>query len=322
MKSDCLTKTAGRRWCFRVPAAMVALALAAGLGLADSVAPAVAPEKPTAEAEFKALQQRDQETREDLSRWLRETAARDEHLADRTPHFLSQRMEHRIHSVAMGYMDFLARHPGHEAAAALHNAFGPDMADDLEAIRQWEEDRVAAPASPAPWNHLAHHLAHNGRTADAFVCFEKSLDLSPREAVYFFDFATAMLLYRTDAMSRYKLTEPELFERVLLTYRRGLRLEPESYARAADYAQTFYVVRPARPAEGLAAWESALKLAATEPERDEARTHLARYAIHAGKFGIARLYLDLVREPRFEPVKESMLRRIDEAAKVAPKSGS
>lgn len=322
MKSDCLKKTAALRWCFRVPVAMVALVLAAGLGFANAVPPALAPEQPAAEAEFKALLQRDQETREDLSRWLRDTAARDEHLAGRTPHFLSQRMEHRIQSVAMGYMDFLARHPGHEAAAALHNAFGPDMADDLEAIRRWEEGRVAAPASPAPWNQLAHHLAHNGRTVDAFVCFEKSLGLSPREAVYFFDFATALLLYRTDAMSRYKLTEPELFERVLLTYRRGLRLEPESYARAADYALTFYVVRPARPAEGLAAWESALKLTTTETERAEARTHLARYAIHAGKLGIARLYLDLVQEPSFEPVKASLLRRIDDAGKTAPKSGS
>lgn len=275
-----------------------------------------------AETEFKALRQRDQDARADLSRWLRETAARDEHLTERTPHFLSSRMEHRIHAIATGYMDFLARHPGHAEAGANQTAFGADMTEDLEAIRRWEEGRMESPASPAPWNHLAHYLAHNGRTVDAFVCFEKSLDLSPREAAYFFDFATAMLLYRTDAMSHYKLTENELFDRVLLTYRRGMKLEPESFARAVDYAQTFYVIRPARPVEGWGAWENTLKLATTDGQRDEVRTHLARYAIHAGKLGIARLYLDQVQDPRLEPVKESLLRRIDEAAKATPKSGS
>lgn len=286
-----------------------------------AASPPVAPQVATA-AEFKTLQAREAEARADMSRWLRETTARDAHLLDRTPNFLSQRMEHRIQSVTVGYADFLARHPAHVATTLQQAAFGADMAEDLSAIRDWEAARAEQPDSPAPWNQLAHVLAHDGRTVDAFVCFEKSLELAPREAHYFFDFATAMLLYRTDAMSHYKLSESELFDRVLLTYRRGLKLEPENFARAAEYAQTFYVIRPARPDEAQAAWEHALKLATDDEQRDEARTHLARQALQAGKLGIARLYLDLVQDARFEPVKESLLRRIEEAAKAATKSGS
>lgn len=280
-----------------------------------TVAPS-APAKPSVEAEFKALQARDADARQDMSRWLRETAARDEHLSDKAPHPLSTRIEHRGQLVLAAYADFLARHPRHSAALHEEAGFRADLAEGLTAIRHWEEARAEAPASPAPWNELAHFLSHNGRTLDAFACFEKSLSLSPREAVYFFDFATAMLLYRTDAMSHYQLTEPELFDRVLVTYRRGLKLEPESFHRAADYAQTFYVVKPARPAEGLAAWEHAFKLAEDDYQRAEARTHLARYAIHAGRLGIARLYLDQVQEPRLEPLKESLLRRINDADKA------
>lgn len=325
MKSCLVTEMAAvGGMCLRLTAALVWAVLLAvrPLGAVTPAPAQVEAVRPTAGAEFQALRQRDEEARAEFSRWLRETAARDEHLAGRTPHFLSTRMEHRVQSVAVAYMDFLARHPGHLEAAALHTAFGADMADDLEAIRQWEEGRLESPASPGPWNHLAHHLAHNGRTVDAFVCFEKSLELAPREAVYFFDFATAMLLYRTDAMSHYKLTEAELFDRVLLTYRRGMKLEPEDFGRAVDYAQTFYVVRPARPAEALAAWEHALKLATTDSQRDEVRLHLARHAVTAGKLGTARLYLDQVQEPRFEPVKESLLRRIEDAARPSPKAGS
>lgn len=280
-------------------------------------APAV---RPSIAAEFKALQDREADARQDMSRWLRETAARDEHLADKATHVLSARMEHRGQLVLAAYAEFLARHPHHPSALEEEAGFRADLGEDLDAIRRWEEARALDPASPAPWNELAHTLAHHGRTVDAFICFERSLDLSPRAAVYFFDYATAMLLYRTVAMSHYQLTEPEVFERVLTLYRRGMKLEPDNFQRAADYAQTFYLVKPARPAEGLAAWEHAFKVATDDLERDEVRTHLARHAIHTGRLGIARLYLDLVQEPQLEPVKESLLRRLNEAGK-AEKSG-
>lgn len=273
---------------------------------------------PSVEAEFRALQARAADARQDISRWLRETAARDEHLAGKSAHFLSTRMEHRTQLVLAAWVEFLARHPRHLGALGEEAEFRADLTEDLDAIRRWEAGRTSHPASPAPWNELAHSLAHGGRTADALVCFEKSLDLSPHEAVYFFDYGTAILLYRSVAMSHYQLTEPELFERVLTLYRRGMRLEPDSFQYAADYAQTFYIVKPARPAEGLAAWEHAFKLATTGSGRDEVRTHLARYAIHAGRLGMARLYLDQVQEPRLEPVKESLRRRVQEATKGTP----
>jgi cytochrome c-type biogenesis protein CcmH/NrfG len=284
-----------------------------GFATVVPVAPAT---KLTVEAEFKALQARDEDARQDMSRWLRETAARDEHLSGKSPHLLSTRMEHRLQVVIATYAEFLAGHPNHTEAAMQQEVFRADITDDLEHIRRWEEARTNDPSSPAPWNELAHTLAHNGRTIDAFVCFEKSLDLSPREAVYFFDYATAMLLYRTVAMSHYQFAEPELFERVLTLYRRGMRLEPESFRLAADYAQTFYLVKPARAAEGLAAWEHAFRLTEEEAQQDEVRSHLARYAIHSGNLKLARVHLAQMTAPHLEPVKESLLRRIADAAKA------
>ena len=278
--------------------------------------------KDKAETEFTLLRQRDEEARDDFGRWLRDTEARDEHMEDRCTNFLSARMEHRIQAVASSFTEFVGRYPEHAEAVARQVAFREDMAADLEAIRQWEEERSDSPYSPAPWNRLAHYLTHVGRIADAFACFEKSLDLAPGEAVYFFDYATAMLLYRNEATSHYKLTESKLFDRVLITYRRGLRLQPDDYKLAADYAQTFYMIRPARSAEGLSAWEGALKLATTDAQRDEVRLHLARYSITAGKLGIARLYLDQVRDSQFEAIKASLLRRIEDAAKTGSKLGS
>ncbi len=267
------------------------------------------------EAEFKALQAREEDARQDMSRWLRETEASDDYLADKPKNFLSARMEHRLAQISAAFAKFLAAHPGHAAATALETSFRAEITDDLEAIRRWEEDRALAPDSPEPWNELAHYLVHNGRMIDGFDTFEKSISLASNSASYVFDYATALLLYRNDAMSHYKLTEPELFARVLMLCRRGLRLEPESFRFAAEYARTFYLIRPARPTEGMAAWNVALRLATEDAQRDEVRTHLARYAIHAGHLNLARIHLDLVKDVRLEPVKESLLRKINEAAK-------
>lgn len=276
---------------------------------------AATPAPVASETEFKALQARDAVARQEMSRWLRDAVAHDDHLADKSPHFLSARIEHRLGVVSAAYAGFIARHPEHPTAAALEASFRAEITDDLDAIRRWEEDLQEDPDSPTPWNELAHYLTHNGRTVDGFMCFEKSVSLGSDEAVYLFDYGTALLLYRPDAISHYKLTEQEVFARVLSIYRRGLRLEPDSFRFAAEYAQAFYLIKPARPAEGLAAWHDAAKVAVKDGERDEAHTHLARYAIHAGHLNLARIYLDQVKDPRLEPVKESLLRRINDATK-------
>lgn len=272
--------------------------------------------KPSEDAEFKALQAREADARRDMSRWLAETAAHDEHFDDKPQNVLSARMEHRLRLVCAAFAEFRARHPDHAPAEVLEQAFRADLTADLEAIRRWEEGRAEDSLSAAPWNELAHYLSHDGRLAEAFECFEKSLVVGPDEAVYYFDFATAMLLYRADAARLFKLTEQAVFDKVLILYRRGMRLEPESFARAAEYAQTFYLITPARRAEGLAAWHHAYSLATTEPDREEVRTHLARYAILAQHLNLARLYLDQVSDARLDTVKESLLRRISEAGKL------
>ncbi len=324
MMNDSLTNAQTPRFSLAgLPLGLLALLLAcftpqqaAAISAATS-APVPAAKSTPVETEFQALQARELDARQDMSRWLRETDASDDHLANKPQNFLSVRMEHRLAQINAAFAKFLTAHPEHAAAAALGASFRTDVADDLEAIRRWEEERAEDPDSPAPWNDLAHYLVHNGRMIDGFECFEKSLSLAPDSAVYVFDYATALLLYRNDAMSHYKLTEAEVFSRVLMLYRRGLRLEPQSFRYAAEYARTFYLIRPARPAEGFAAWNEALRLATVDEQRDEARTHLARYAIHAGHLNLARIHLEQVKDLRLEPVKESLLRKVNEGAKPA-----
>ncbi|PAW87037.1 MAG: hypothetical protein B9S33_06880, partial [Pedosphaera sp. Tous-C6FEB] len=170
--------------------------------------------------------------------------------------------------------------------------------------------------SAEPWRELADQLLHTGRVMVAFECFEKCLALLPLEASYYEDFATTLLLYRPDAAAHYKLTEQAVFDKALRMYRRGMNLEPENFRQAVALAEAYYLVTPARLVEGQAAWEHAFKLAGDESERSEALVHLARYAINRSHPNLARVYLEQVKEPRWELPKLALLRRIADAAKT------
>lgn len=299
---------------FPVGQALLALLLACWCAEAS---PTPAAAKPIAAkvAALADLQARMLDAQDDMFRWLLEMPALNEHPEEKAQHLLSLRIEHRFKSICELAAEFRRKHSECAELESIETPFRENITHQLEAIRQWEVARNDHPDSAAPWNELAHHLLHSGRVSEALVCLEKSLALLPPEPVYYFDYGTCLLLYRTDAMRHYKLTEPAVFDKVLTIYRRGMKLEPQSFQHAVAFAESYYLITPARPTEGLAAWEHALTLARNPTERSEAVLHLARYAIHRNHANLARIYLEQVTEPRLAPVKTALLRRLADSAK-------
>lgn len=266
-------------------------------------------------AEFKALKARVEDAQHDIVRWLLETPALNEYPEETPLRLLSSRIEHRFQAVCEAVDAYRQRHAEHTELEAIEQPFRQGMTDDLEAVQRWEIARNEDPESASPWNDMAHYFLHSGRVGKAFVCFEKSLSLLPLETTFYSDFATTLLLYRPDAMRHYKLTEQAVFDKALAMYRRTMRIEPRSFEQAVAFAESYYLVTPARHAEGQAAWDHALSLAVTEAERGEALLHLARYAIQRSHSNLARIYLAQVNASRWEPAKLALLRRIEDATK-------
>lgn len=264
---------------------------------------------------LKALKAHVADAQEDVYRWLRELPAIEGHPEEEPNHILSLRIDHRFKLATEAIAAFRQKHPDTTEVEAIESPFRREIVQLLESVRQLEVARHEQPESAEPWNELADQLLHTGRVVEAFECFEKSLALLPLEASYYADFATSLLLYRQDAAAHYKLTEQAVFDKALRMYRRGMNLEPENFRHAVALAEAYYLVTPARLAEGQAAWDHALKLAGDESERNEALVHLARYAINRGHPNLASVYLEQVKEPRWELPKLALLRRIADAAK-------
>jgi tetratricopeptide (TPR) repeat protein len=103
-----------------------------------------------------------------------------------------------------------------------------------------------------------------------------------------------------------------VFDYSLDLYRKAMKLDPENFVLASDYAQSYYGIRPPRWKEGLAAWQKALKIANDEIEREGVYIHLARINIHLDNFEEARRQLNLVSHSMYDQLKARVLRNLEE----------
>ena len=100
--------------------------------------------------------------------------------------------------------------------------------------------------NPAVWNQLANYYGHNGDVTNAFAHYAEAIRLDPTEPVYYQNFATTVYLFRKDAQEFYRITEPQVFDKALDLYRKAMKLNPDSFVLATDYAESYYGIKPWR----------------------------------------------------------------------------
>jgi tetratricopeptide (TPR) repeat protein len=279
--------------------------------------PAAAAQTEQLEREYQKLLEADDAAQSEVDKWIREANAFEIQGATSSREKLNARIEQRFAPVRKSYEDFIGRNPGHVRARLAFGSFLYETHGEEEAIMQWEKALELDPKNPATWNNLAHHYGHRGPVRKAFEYYAKAIELSPEEPVYLQNFATTMYLFRRDAMDLYKIDEREVFDRSLELYRKAIKLDPDNFPLAADYAQSYYGIKPLRPSDALAAWNYALKVANDDLEREGVYIHLARINLLVGEFDLARQYLDKVKDPFYSTLKDRITRNISERQKKA-----
>jgi tetratricopeptide (TPR) repeat protein len=275
---------------------------------------AVDPNDPV-EKEYEKLLNDDDAAQEEADKWIREADAFKAKGAPFSREALHGRIEQRFAPVRKAYEDFLQRHPDHVRARLAYGSFLYETNDEDAGISQWEKARELDPSNPAAWNNLANHYGHRGPVTKAFEYYNKAIELNPKEPVYLQNLATTMYLFRKDAMELYNIGEKEVFDRSLELYRKAIKLDPNNFPLATDYAQSYYGIKPLRTDEALAAWNYALKIANDDFERQGVYVHLARVELNSGQFVEARKHLDLVTNQFYNVLKDRLARNIVEKQK-------
>ena len=270
------------------------------------------------EQEYVRLLLADQSADEETDRWMLENDRLAAAGAGDSAATLRLRMKQRFEPVEKSYREFLERHPKHVKGHLAFGSFLNDLGREDEAAAHYLIARDLDPKNPAAWNNLAIYYGHNSPVTNAFLCYEKAIELDPLEPNYHQDFATTVYLFRRDATNHYRISEQQVFDKSISLYRRALTLSSNDFKVATDLAQTYYGINPPRVRDALQAWDEALKLAGDDAERQGVRLHLARWHRTAGDVEAARRELNQITDAAFAPMKANILRSLEKMASAPP----
>ena len=287
------------------------------------------------EREFQKLMAEDDAAQAEVDGWIKENnqfAAAGAGVDSAT---LNARIDQRFAPVRKAYETFLGKRPKHAKANLAYASFLNEIGEEAAAFKYMEQAREADPKDPAAWNNLANWHGHNGPVAKSFEYYQKAIELNPKESVYYHNLATTVYLFRHDATNYYKLNVQSVFEKAMGLYRKALELDPENFVLATDYAQSYYGFSPPKTGDAkvddarqqkhwqdaIVAWNSAMKLARDDIERQGVRVHFARINIHLRQFDEARRQLAGVTNEMFTVTKNRIAKNIAtrESAAANPK---
>src|SRR5208337_1046367 len=107
------------------------------------------------------------------------------------------------------------------------------------------------------------------------------------------------------------INEQQVFDKALALYQKAMKLDPDNFPLATDYAQSYYGIKPLRTNDALMAWTNALQIAHDDNEREGVFIHLARIKLAAGRFAEAQAQLDAVTNSAFLDLKNRIERNLE-----------
>jgi tetratricopeptide (TPR) repeat protein len=270
-----------------------------------------------AEKALAELMARDDDVLAEVDKWIRDNNAFAAQGAGESKEALNQRIRARLDSVRKDYEDFLRRYPDFARGHLAYGSFLNDIEEEDVAGAQYGKAAQLDPKNPAAWNQLANYCGEHGALTNAFVDYAKAIELNPAEPVYYQNLATMVCLFRKDARAFYGISEEQVFDKALALYRKAMQLNPQNFLLAADYAESYYGIRPLRTNDALGAWTNALQIAHDDNEREGVYLHLARVKTAAGRFTEARAHLNDVTNAAFADVKHRLERNLAERENTA-----
>jgi tetratricopeptide (TPR) repeat protein len=270
-----------------------------------------------AEKELARLMAGDDAALDEVDKWIQDNNVFTAQGAGESKEALNQRIRARLDIVRKDYEDFLRRYPnsapGHLACGSFLNSVGEEDA----ALAHYETAAQLDPKNPAAWNQIANYYGERGPVTNAFADYARAIELNPAEPVYYRNLATTIYLFRKEAGAFYSLGEEQVFDKTLALYRKAMQLDPHNFLLAADYAESYYGIRPLRTNDALTAWTNALQTARDDNEREGVCLHLARVKMIAGRFSEARAHLDDVTNTAFADARHRLENSLAERENAA-----
>lgn len=265
-----------------------------------------------AEQELEKIESNDDDAMAEIDGWIRQNDQFAAQGAGLPPSQMKKRINDRIAPIRKAYEDFIKKYPDYADGRVAYASFLDSIGDDDAEYAQLLKATEVNPKLPSAWNNLGNYYGEHGPITNAFISYEKAIQLDPNEPVYYHNFGTTVYLFRKDVREYYHIQEQQVFDKALDLYAHATKLDPTNFALASDVALTYYGIKPLRTNAALAAWTNALDLAQNEQDREGVYLHLARLQIAAGNFAEAQARLDAVTNPMYNDLKKRLTRNLNQ----------
>jgi tetratricopeptide (TPR) repeat protein len=262
--------------------------------------------------ELHKIEEQDDAAAAEVDDWIRQNEEFTKKGAGIPKDELNQRIRAKFDGSRTAYKDFIQHHPDYAPARVAYASFLHDMGDEDGEVEQLLKARELDPTIPSVWNNLANFYGEHSPVTNAFACYEKAIQLDPKEPVYYDNFGTTVYLFRKDAKEYYHINEQQVFDKALSLYGAATKLDPTNFLRASDLAMSYYGIKPLRTNDALNAWTNALSLARDEIEREGVYIHFARLAGQIGQFAAAHKQLEAVTNDMYTDMKRRVIRSLND----------
>lgn len=259
------------------------------------------------EQELREVMLADDATQDEVGGWM---AANNAGTNQVSAEDLNQRIRARLAVQRKSYEHFLRNHPDSAHGFLAYGSFLSDIGDPDGARAQYENSKQLDPKNPAVWNNLANYYGEFSPVTNAFAYYAEAIRLNAAEPVYYQNFATTVYLFRKDAREFYGINEQQVFDKALGLYQQAMKLEPDNFVFATDFAESYYGIKPLRTNDALAAWTNAFRIARDGAQQQGVQLHLARVKISAGLYDEAQAHLDAVTNAAFADLKTRLARSL------------
>ena len=202
----------------------------------------------------------------------------------------------------------LQRDPSSAAAHFAYAEFYSDHGQLQPAITHWRLAQLLDPTNAAVANSLGGAYLHLGRAAQSAEQFQRAVNYASAVAAYHYNLGNVEFLLRHDLTAAWQVNDDTLLYRALAEFRAASRLSPNDLEYARSYAETFYGVPNADWIEADAAWKHVLELS---PQGDFAYLQLARVSLKRRDKVQARQFLDQIRDPQHDGLKQKLRDQAD-----------
>ncbi len=202
----------------------------------------------------------------------------------------------------------LQRDPSSAAVHFSYAEFYSDHGQLRPAITHWRLAQLLEPTNAMIANSLGGAYLHMGHAAQSAEQFQRAINYAGAVAAYHYNLGNVEFLLRHDLTAAWQIDNDTLLHRALAEFRAASRLSPNDMEYARSYAETFYGVPNANWMEADAAWKHVLELS---PQGDFAYLQLARVSLKRGDKVQARQFLDQIRNPQHDGLKQKLRDQAD-----------